>query len=80
MGWWNVGVGCLTVPREVKYDETTNRLTTLPVIELTGLHGTVIGSQQNALVSQGDVLPLLKMNSSSFDLNITVRLSRCFDG
>eukprot|EP01052_Picozoa_sp_SAG31_P001453 SAG31_NODE_49_length_30599_cov_15.615016_13_plen_217_part_00 len=37
MGWWNVGKSCLTVPREITFDNITGRLRSLPAAELAAL-------------------------------------------
>ena len=44
VGWWNVGLSCLTAPREVAYDRTLQRLRALPIRELHGLREGSLGS------------------------------------
>ena len=43
VGWWNVGLSCLTAPREITYDKELQRLHALPVAELAQLRGESLG-------------------------------------
>ena len=79
VGWWNVGLSCLTAPREVTFDATLQRLRALPIAELAGLHEGSLGSHAApTTVSPGAASAMALFtsakSSTSFDLELEVAL------
>ena len=76
VGWFNVGAGCLTAPREVEYEPRTNRLVSRPVAELRALRGAVLGRRGRNVLAPSETLPLFDPGSGSltFDLVLNVTL------
>lgn len=79
VGWWNVGLSCLTAPREITYDANLQRLHALPVAELAQLRGETLGEYtQPTPVSPGvaGAVALFEdgKGSTSFDLEAEVKL------
>jgi sucrose-6-phosphate hydrolase SacC (GH32 family) len=79
VGWWNVGLSCLTAPREITYDVDLQRLHALPVAELAQLRGKSLGEQTRPTpISPGaaGAVALFEdgKGSTSFDLELEVAL------
>ena len=79
VGWWNVGLSCLTAPREVTYDAELQRLNALPVIELAQLRGDSLGEHSRPTPISPGVAGSLSLfatgkGSTSFDLEAEVAL------
>ena len=79
VGWWNVGLSCLTAPREITYDAELQRLNALPVAELAQLRGDSLGEHTRPTpISPGVAgsLPLFDAGkgATSFDLEAEVVL------
>jgi len=77
LGWFNVGAGSLTVPRELTYvysNITGPRMLAYPVKELVGLRDQVLGvSPKGAVAAPGAPLSAFGNNlSNTFDLEATV--------
>jgi len=79
LGWFNVGAGSLTVPRELSYVYsaiTGPRMLAYPVKELAGLRGEVLGiTDKGAVAALGAPLSAFGSNlSTTFDLEALVSL------
>ena len=77
VGWWNVGLSCLTAPREITYDSEMQRLHALPVAELAQLRGTSLGERTSpTTISPGTAIALFDSGegSTSFDLETLIGL------
>ena len=79
MGWWNVGLSCLTAPREVTYDPLLETLKALPVKELALLRGEKLSPASAAartVHAGGDALSLFKAGAASttFDVEAEIAL------
>ena len=79
MGWWNVGLSCLTAPREVTYDPLLRTLRALPVKELALLRGDKLSPASagpRTVHAGGDALSLFKAGavSTTFDVEAEIAL------
>ena len=77
LGWFNFGAGnanCLTVPREVTYDPTLQKLMALPVHELSLLHGASLATIKSAVTVPAGSSHSLVPHGTSFDLETAVSL------
>jgi len=78
IGWFNYGAGCLTVPRELRFEQsavTGARMLAVPVPELTALRSKRIGSLTATPVEAGASVSAFDAYSSrSFDLEAELTL------
>ena len=73
MGWFNVGLSCLTAPREVFFEPEAARLVAWPVHELKTLRNATLADLKPLQLPPGSSLQVFK-NSLTFDLEINVTL------
>ena len=73
MGWFNVGLSCLTAPREVFFDPEVTRLVARPVHELEALRDGTLADMKPLDLPPGSSMQVFK-DSLTFDLEINVTL------
>lgn len=76
IGWFNVGKGCLTFPREAVYDSHMQTIASLPVQEIAALYGTTLGSHGAVQLAEASALSIFTngQGSQTFDLEAVIRL------
>jgi len=74
VGWFNFGGSCLTVPREITFDPSLQKLLALPVDEIKLLRTASLGNQTTQTVAPGKGLNVKEGGDTSFDLEVEVAL------
>lgn len=73
MGWFNVGLSCLTAPRDISYEPMTGRLVAWPVPELAALRNGTLADLGPVEVAPHSDLRIFE-GSLTFDLELNLTL------